>query len=175
MPGPSRVVVLVEGESDAVVVRLLAQRRGLDLGVVAMGGVTNARRYAAELAAEPHEVVLLGLCDAGERRYLEQLEPPLSGVFVCDRDLEQELIRSLGPPVVLAALEEIGDLGRFGTFQGQPEWRGRPVADQLRRFAGSGSGRKVLLAERLAPRLTAQSTPACLASLLAAAEHALSS
>lgn len=173
MSRPSRVVVLVEGESDAVVVRSLAQRRGLDLDVVAMGGVTNVRRYAAELAAGPDGVVLLGLCDAGERRYLESLDPPLSGVFVCDRDLEQELIRSLGPPAVLAALDEIGDLGRFRTFQAQPEWRDRPVADQLRRFAGSGSGRKVLLAARLGGRLTRTTTPGCLDSLLAAAEREL--
>jgi hypothetical protein len=169
---PSRVVVLVEGESDAVVVRFLAARWELDLEVVAMGGVTNVRRYAAELAGS---AALLGLCDAGERRYLERLEPPLAGVFVCESDLEAELIRSLGPGAVMEALDEIGDLGRFRTFQGQLEWRGRDVADQLRRFAGAGSGRKLLLAERLALRLTPETTPPVLTALLEAAASGVTS
>jgi hypothetical protein len=44
------VVVLVEGQSDALAVQQLAQRRGLDVEVVAVRGVTNARRYAATRA-----------------------------------------------------------------------------------------------------------------------------
>lgn len=160
------MVVLVEGESDAVVVRLLAARRAIPLDVVAMGGVTNARRYAEKQQAADPDVVLLGLCDARERRFLERLRPALAGVFVCDPDLEAELIGCLGPTVVEEALDELGDLGRFRTFQGQPEWRGREAADQLRRFAGAGAGRKRLLAERLAVRLTPATTPAVLAALL---------
>lgn len=160
------VVVLVEGESDALAVRLLAQRRGLDVEVVAMGGVTNARRYAATRAGS---ATLLGLCDAGERRYLESLEPPLDGVFVCDRDLEEELIRAVGVEGVLDVLAGLGDLERFRTFQGQPEWRGRPVTDQLHRFAGTRSGRKAALAAALAERLAPGLVPAPLAHLLARA------
>ena len=60
----------------------------------------------------------------------------------------------------------MGHLDRFRTFQYQPEWRDRSLTDQLHRFAGSGSGRKVALAERLAVRLDAATTPPPLAGLL---------
>jgi hypothetical protein len=164
------VVVLVEGESDALAVRLLAQRRGLDVEVVAMGGVTNARRYAATRAGS---ATLLGLCDAGERRYLENLEPPLDGVFVCDRDLEEELVVALGAEAVLEVLAETGLIGSFRTFQGQPEWRRRDLTAQVCRFAGAGSGRKALLAGAMAARLEPARVPASLAALLDAAQAAL--
>lgn len=161
-----RVVVLVEGHSDALVVRLLAQRRGLGPEVVPMGGITNVRRYAAALLAEHPGVVLLGLGDAGERRYLEKLEPPLAGVFVCERDLEEELLRALPAGVVLEVVEATGVLPSFRVFQGQPGWRDRDLVSQVRRFAGAGSGRKALLAEALAARLEEGTTPAPLAALL---------
>ena len=166
----SAVVVLVEGESDALVVRLLAERRGLDVEVVAMGGVTNVRRYAVERNGS---AVLLGLCDAGERRYLERLDPPLAGVFVCHRDLEEELVEALGEEAVLEVLAEAGVIGSFRTFQGQPEWRGRDLTAQVRRFAGAGSGRKALLAAGMARRLDESTVPASLTALLDAAQSAL--
>ena len=159
-------VVLVEGESDAHVVRMLAGRRGLDCEVVAMGGITNVRRYAARLLATDPATVLLGLGDARERRYLEKVEPPLAGVFLCERDLEDELYRALGTEEVLAAIEAIGDGDRFQTFVEQPEWRGRPLLDQLLRFASTRGGRKAILAAELARRLDDRSTPAPLRALL---------
>lgn len=166
----SPVVVLVEGESDALVVRQLAVRRGLDVEVVAMGGVTNARRYAAERSGS---ATLLGLCDAGERRYLERLDPPLDGVFVCDRDLEEELVVALGEEAVLEVLEATGLIGSFRTFQGQPGWRGRDLTAQVCRFAGAGSGRKALLAAAMTARLEPGSVPSSLSALLDAAQAGL--
>jgi hypothetical protein len=162
-----RVVVLVEGESDALVVRPLAVRRGLVVDVVAMGGITNVRRHVEELAGT---ATLLGLVDAAERRYLENLDPPLAGVFVCERDLEEELVRALGPTAVVEVLEQAGVIGSFRTFQGQPEWRGRDLTAQVRRFAGAGSGRKALLAAAMAERLGDDEVPAPLVALLDAAD-----
>lgn len=167
-----RVVVLVEGESDAVVVGVLLQQRGIeDVEVVSMGGVTNVRTFLRAVASRGGDPVVLGLVDAPEERFarralrdrgrdistrddLERL-----GFFVCDVDLEDELLRALGPAAVERALDDLGDLGRFRTFQKQPEWRDRSRHDQLHRFAGSGSGRKVRLAERLAEALTPETTP----------------
>ena len=179
---PRRVAVLVEGRSDAVVVEALAAARGLDttdggVRVVAMGGVTNIRSHLLR-HADQADVHVLGLCDAPEERYvvraLREAGRPVTcraemgalGFFVCVRDLEDELLRALGPEAVEDALSELGDLGRLRTFQRQPEWRGRPLPDQLHRFAGSGSGRKLALAARLARRLTPATTPPPLAALV---------
>ncbi len=171
--------MLVEGESDAVVVRILLRHRGIeDAEVVSMGGVTNVRTHLRAVATGGDEPVVLGLVDAPEERFArralrsrgidvttrDDLEG--HGFFVCDVDLEDELLRSVGPPGVERALDDLGDLLRFRTFQKQPEWRGRPLHDQLHRFAGSGSGRKVRLAERLAEALTPESTPPPLARLV---------
>jgi hypothetical protein len=176
------VVVLVEGRSDAVVVETLAAARGLDTTdgvarVVAMGGVTNIRSHLMRQADQP-DVHVLGLCDAPEERYLvralhetgrpvtSRAEMAALGFFVCVQDLEDELLRALGPEAVEDALSELGHLGRFRTFQRQPEWRDRDLPDQLHRFAGSGSGRKLALAARLARELTPTTTPPPLAALV---------
>jgi hypothetical protein len=71
------------------------------------------------------------------------------GFFVCDADLEDELIRAARPSVVEEVLEAQGDLGPFRTFQRQPAWRGRPHAEQLRRFVGTHSGRKIQMGAML--------------------------
>lgn len=171
---PARhVVVLVEGRSDAAVVGLLAEGLGPGLEVVAMGGVTNVRHHLRRLSGRSPSPVVLGLCDVGERRFLERADPPLDAVLVCDRDLEEELIRAVGPARVLDVLAELGELDRFRTFRAQPEWRDQPLADQLRRFAGTRSGRKTTLATALASRLGAAEVPGPLAELVATARRHL--
>jgi hypothetical protein len=172
VPSGSRVVVLVEGESDAVVVRRLLVGRGLEPELVPMGGVTNVRRYAGDLRAGGDDPVLLALGDAGERRFLEKVEPPLAGIYLCERDLEEELFRALGRDEVLDAVAAIGDEERWATFRGQPEWRDRSVDDQLRRFVDTRSGRKAALADELGRRLRHHTVPPPLAALLdAVAQH----
>lgn len=165
MPDPG-VIVLVEGESDAVVVRDLTRRYGLEATVVAMGGITNVRQHAARWREDRPEAALVGMCDERERRFMERVEPALTGIFVCERDLEDELIRAIGPETVIGLLDGLGDLGRFRTFQDQPEWRGQPLHEQLHRFAGTRSGRKAAFAGRLAAELGGDSMPAPLAQLL---------
>jgi hypothetical protein len=174
----SRVVVLVEGASDAAVVRALCHGRGLldaEVDVRDMGGVTNVGRH---LRALDGSSAVLGLCDAPEERFVmralrsagqdvaDRLGLQRHGFWVCDRDLEDELIRAVGADRVVAALEELGEVDRFRAFQGQPQWRGRPVDDQLRRFAGTTSGRKLTFARRLAEELTPATTPPPLSGLV---------
>ena len=67
------------------------------------------------------------------------------GFYVCDVDLEDELIRALGTAAVEAIVDAQGELGTFRTFQHQPAQRGRPAEAQLRRFMGTASGRKIEL------------------------------
>ena len=72
----------------------------------------------------------------GTRADLEAL-----GFYVCDPDLEGELIRALGAAGVEEVLGRAGSSSSFRTFQKQPQWRGRPVDAQLRRFFGSSAGK----------------------------------
>ncbi len=183
------VAVLVEGRSDAVAVAVLLRERGLDadglVEVVSMEGVTNAARELERLHRERPGTTVLGLYDAAEERFVAgalrragvlldgSADLAAHGFFVCDADLEDELIRAVGVEGVEEALAELGHLARFRTFQHQPEWRGRPLTDQLHRFAGSGSGRKAALAERLALRLDPMSLPPPLEALLARIEQSV--
>jgi hypothetical protein len=172
------VVVLVEGASDAAVVRVLCDARGVDPTVVDvrdMGGVTNVGHHLRELDGSAR---VLGLYDAPEERFVirglrssgrsvsDRDDLRRLGFVVCDRDLEDELIRALGPARVESVLAELGELERFRAFQRQPQWRGRPVTEQLHRFAGTASGRKLLLARRLAEELSPGTTPTPLTSLV---------
>jgi hypothetical protein len=154
-------IVLVEGESDRAALQALADRRGVALeqaGVelAVLGGAHAVGGYLSAYRRRGDRRRLAGLYDAGEeavfRRGLERggfgpianrgdLEA--RGFFCCERDLEEELIRALGAEGVLRVISAEGDEQRFRTLQHQPEWRHRPVEDQLRRFMGSGSRRKI--------------------------------
>jgi len=179
-----RAVVLVEGFSDRHAVETLAERRGRDLAaegvsVVPIGGAQAIGRFLGRFGPAGLGLRLAGLCDQGEehdfRRGLERAglgseltrgEMERLGFFVCEADLEEELIRALGAEKVLAVVEEQGDLGRFRTLQKQPEWRGRPVQEQLRRFMGSGGRRKTRYAVYLVEALDLERVPRPLASVL---------
>lgn len=159
-------VVLVEGTSDQVAVETLAARRGRDLAaegvaVVPIGGAQAIARVVAQLG---RNVKVTGLCDAGEatafRRALGD------GFYVCERDLEDELIRAVGVETVLELLELHGDLRPFRTMQKQAAWRGRSTHDQLRRFMGSGGRRKLRYARHLVDALDLQRVPAPLDGVL---------
>jgi hypothetical protein len=178
-------VVLVEGRSDQVALEALAQRRGRDLAaegvaVVAMGGARNIRRFLERFGPRGLDVRLAGLCDAGEeadfRRGLEQAglgsglgraDMEALGFYVCDADLEDELIRCVGAAAVEQVVEAQGELGSFHTFQRQPAWQGRGRQQQLRRFIGTHSGRKARYARLLVDALDLTSVPRPLDRVLA--------
>jgi hypothetical protein len=88
------------------------------------------------------------------------------GFFVCDADLEDELIRALGAAGVEAVLAANGGLGAFRTFQKQPQWQGRPPEAQLRRHLGASAG-KIKYARPLVEALDLKRIPRPLAALLA--------
>ncbi|HEU5061446.1 MAG TPA: TOPRIM nucleotidyl transferase/hydrolase domain-containing protein [Kofleriaceae bacterium] len=180
-----RAVVLVEGVSDQRAVEALARRRGRDLAgervvVAALGGATAIGQLLELLGPHGRGLRLAGLCDAGEesrfRRALEQagLATDLDragmealGFHVCDADLEDELIRSLGPARVEAVVEAEGELAAFRTFQAQPGWQGRSPEAQLRRFLGTRGGRKIQYARLLVEVLDLDRVPRPLDQLLA--------
>ena len=168
----ARGVVLVEGISDRIAVETLARRRGRDLAaegvtVVPVGGAHAIGRFLSGLDGQTRVAVL---CDAGEEptvtRAAERAAVDGLGIFVCDADLEDELIRALGVATVEAILAANGDLGPFRTLQKQAAWRGRPADQQLRRFMGSGGSRKVRYAELLVAALEPAQVPRPLARVL---------
>ena len=181
----THAVVLVEGASDKHALEALARRRGRDLdaegiSVVAMGGAQAIGTFLSALGPHGRGVELAGLCDAAEeghfRRALEQAgfgsnltrsRTEALGFFVCVADLEAELIRSLGAAAVERVLEVQGDLGPFRTFQKQPAWRERPPEEQLRRFIGTHSGRKIESAALLVDALDLARVPPPLDGVLA--------
>ena len=164
-----RVLVLVEGRSDAAVVVVLAERAGLPAAgwrLLPMGGATNASGVLRHLAVRPP--VVLGLCDEHEAPHLHRaLTGPDDAVLVCEADLEDELLRALGDDAVLEVLAATGDLRSFRTLQGQPQHRGRPVDRQVHRFIAAGAGRKERIDAALAARLPPGAEPPPLRALLA--------
>jgi len=180
-----RAVVLVEGISDKVALEALAERRGRDLdaegvAIVSMGGSKNIGAFLDRFDPRGSDVTLAGLCDAAEeadfRRGLERagLGSDLTragmealGFFVCVEDLEDELIRSLGTAAVERVIEYQGELESFRTFQKQPAWRERTKEDQLRRFFGTHSGRKIQSAASLVGALDLTRVPRPLDRVLA--------
>lgn len=157
-------VVFVEGASDRVALLRLAERRGRDLraegvDVVAIGGAHALGRFLASLDAGDLKVV--GLCDAGEVR---EFTRALDHVFVCDPDLEDELIRALGPAALERIIEEQGELHSFRTLQKQPFQRSRTLEQQLRVFLGN---RKIRYASLLVDALDLGNVPPPLDGVLA--------
>jgi Overcoming lysogenization defect protein-like, TOPRIM domain len=171
-------VILVEGVSDQLAVEALAARRGHDLAakgvtVVPIGGAGNIRHFLDRFIAQ--RIRVAGLCDAGEeddfRLAVERagLGPELgqAGFYVCDADLEDELIRCLGATRVERIVEDEGELGRFRTFQKQPAQRARTIEAQLRRFMGTRAGRKIQYAPLLVGALDLARVPRPLDGVLA--------
>jgi len=181
----ARAVVLVEGTSDQVALETLAERRGRDLdaeqvAIVPIGGAQAIGGFLERFGPQGLDVRLAGLCDAGEerdfRRGLERAglgsdltraEMEALGFYVCDADLEDELIRALGAESVEQIADAQGDLGAFRTLQKQPAWRGRPREEQLRRWMGSGGRRKIRYARLLVEALDLTEVPRPLNLLLA--------
>jgi hypothetical protein len=180
-----RAVVLVEGISDQVALETLAKRHGRDLtaegvSIVPIGGAQAIRRFVDHYGPRGLDVRLAGLYDVGEERDvargleraglgsdLARADLERIGFYVCDADLEDELIRALGADNVVEIVNEHGDLRPFRTLQKQAAWHGRPTQQQLRRFMGSGGRRKIRYARYLVEALDPGAVPRPLDLVLA--------
>ena len=163
----ARSIVLVEGISDQIAVETLASLQARDLMkegvvVVPIGGAHSVSKFLARFGPAGAGVRVSGLCDAAEERvYRRELaragyarpetreDLERAGFFVCERDLEDELIRAAGPDVIEAILTKEGDLASFRTLQKQVTWRDACFDDQVRRFLGAGARRKLRYADLL--------------------------
>jgi hypothetical protein len=180
-----RAVVLVEGASDKLAVETLAKRRGRNLeaegtSIVPIGGAQAVGRFISQFGPQGLDLKLAGLCDVAEERsfqrgleragfgsHLTRGDLERLGFYVCVADLEDELIRALGAAAVEHVVDAQGDLGSFRTLQKQPDWRGRTTEEQLRRFMGSGSRRKIRYARLLVDALDLTLMPRPLDRVLA--------
>lgn len=186
-------VVLVEGVSDRVALEVLARRRGMDLAadgvdVVSMDGITNIGHFLARYhvdgagpgATGPR---IAGLYDDAEERFVRRgleraglsagFDSPLTrpvleqlGFHSCSADLEDELIRALGPEAVVELVEAEGELRSFRTLQRQPAQRERSLHDQLRRLMGGRSGGKERYAALMAAAVPLHQVPRPLDAVL---------
>src|SRR4051812_22350286 len=159
-------VVLVEGVSDEVALRTLAARHDRDLdadgvAIVAIGGGHAVGHFVDRF----HDVKLIGLCDAAEAPTFERVLR--SDVFVCNADLEDELIRALGARAVGRGGGAQGGRPSLRTLQKQAAWGGKSPDQQLRRFPGSGARRKIRSARFLVEALEPAQAPPPLRGLLA--------
>jgi hypothetical protein len=179
------VWVLLEGASDVAALRVVAGRAGISLAddgvhLVDMRGATNIRRHLLAAAEADHSPRALGMCDAPEAPYFVRAlrrvgcavesadELPWWGFQVCERDLEDELMRNLGEQGLRDVLAGLGLTQRFAMLTQQPAWVSGTFHEQVHRFAGAASGRKELMAAAMAEALDMESLPKPLAGLLEA-------
>jgi hypothetical protein len=180
-----RVVVLVEGHSDQVALHALARRTGRDLAtegieVVAMGGITNTRRYAAHYGPPGLGLRLAGLYDEAEESHVRKGLAAAGltaaehhggladlGFHKCSRDLEDELIRALGLDRAEAVIDGAGELRSLERLAQMPAQRGWARDEVLRRFLGSQSGRKARYAKLFVEALEPGREPPPLVAVLA--------
>jgi hypothetical protein len=125
-------LILVEGQSDRVALETLAEKLGRDRPEIAVLGGAHAIAGFVALTGNQR---LVGLCDRNEEFLFRRV---LDTVYVCDPDLEGELIRALGADRAVALVDP-----SFATLQKQPAWRGMPLEDQLRRYLSGRSGNKL--------------------------------
>ncbi|WP_134768460.1 ATP-dependent endonuclease [Nocardioides sp. 1609] len=167
-------VVLVEGASDRAAVEVLARRLGVGpLDVVVLHGITNLRAHLRDRPPGPDGTLLLH--DAAEtahvERVLAQTGPP-GGVrrFVCDADLEDELIRAVGVPTMLEIVAAQGERTAYDRMAQQPAQRDRTDHQRLRRWLGARSGHKLTYATLLAEAVPLDAVPPPLRDLLSHGE-----
>jgi hypothetical protein len=178
----ARGVVLVEGISDKLALEALARRIGRDLdaegvSVLPIGGAQAIGKVLGRLGPGGVGVKLAGLCDAAEERHFQRAleragfgsnlgraDMEALGFYVCDADLEDELVRSLGAAVVERVIEAEGEWASFQTFQKQPEKRRLTREAQLHGFMWN---RKIRYARLLVDALDLAQVPRPLDRVLA--------
>lgn len=149
--------VLLEGPSDVAAVAALMERDGLaspNVELVNLQGATNVGRVLGEIRQIRSDADVVGLCDAADTRAAEKAladdglpvldasDLPVYGFFVCEPDLEGELIRALGAERAKAAIEGAGLGSKFDALRtgcvGRRTARGSAAPVRARRVRSQG-------------------------------------
>jgi ABC-type Mn2+/Zn2+ transport system ATPase subunit len=142
----AETVILVEGYSDLLAVRVLASTLGIALdaagvSVLSLEGGSLFVHYLGLLGPGGLQVNLRGLCDEDKlQEWINRLGAvglPVhdrasylaAGFQVCDPDLEGELVAALTEQEVEAAIDAEGALAEFQMYASQPSQAGMPNAD----------------------------------------------
>jgi hypothetical protein len=177
---------------EVLAVRRGADLAARGVEIVAMDGATNIARCLEHYGPHGLGLRVAGLYDVAEERYfragleraglgtglgtgagpaagpdgLTREAMAERGFFVCDADLEDELIRAVGAERLVDLIEQEGGIRSFHTLQRQPALRDRSLHDQLRRLMGGRSGGKVKFARLMADAVALDRVPRPLAALL---------
>jgi len=169
-PLTARVVVLVEGASDQILVERVAELRGASLDRL---GIAIFNLEGAELFKKAYEVYgprgfdvpLVGMVDEDHRSTwadvvgvpAAQLDKAGSGYVVCAPDLEGEYVTALGVDAVVAAIADSPLLGESSLLRStSSSSTSELTAEQLIEFCGHKK-RKVLAALAVGQALDATS------------------
>jgi hypothetical protein len=182
----ARKVVLVEGISDVLAIRAMATRAGRNLDaegvtLLSLEGGGGFEAYVKLLGPFGLGLELLGLCDADQEalwsRWLEaagfgqnldRSAMEALGFFVCDRDLEDEFIQTLGVGTVVQLIDNEGETPAFQAFINEPKHQNKSPEDQIRSFFRK-QGRKARYAPLLVDATAAGGEPHPLQEVLARA------
>src|SRR5207245_9473576 len=102
-----------------------------------------------------------GICTGTGRAVFEQ-----AGFYVCNRDLEEELVRAFGMTEVIQLIESGGDKRAFELFCAQPNQKTKPREEQLHDFLAT-KGRKVRYAPVMVEKMDMANLPPPLKGVLA--------
>lgn len=177
----AETVILVEGFSDLLAVRVLARKLGIALdasgvSLISLEGATLFVHYLKLLGPAGLRVELRGLVDEDhEADWTERLNAAgitvtdrptfnAAGFQVCDPDLEAELVAPLSEQDVDAVFDTDGALAEFQTFAGQPHQAGLSNADVQMCFVKKD---KIRWASLLAEALPVAAVPQPIIDLLA--------
>jgi predicted ATP-dependent endonuclease of OLD family len=133
----AKALIVVEGFSDLLALRTLTKLRGKDLdasgvSLLSLDGSGTFKHYLQLFGPEGLGVELRGLCDQdAERDWIEKLSAAGIGVadrasleengfFVCDPDLEAEMLSALEPTEITRVINEDGAEATFSSFASHP-------------------------------------------------------
>ncbi|MEK4241833.1 ATP-dependent endonuclease [Janibacter sp. FSL W8-0316] len=148
-----------------------------------MGGITNLRSHALRDGPHGRGLALAGLYDVPEEHHVRRgllaagvlvtggvgsadIELAEVGFHACDRDLEDELLRAVGPDGAQAVIEAAGEATSLRLLAQMPSQRGWTREEVLRRFLTSQSGRKARYASLLVEALDLDRAPKPLVAVL---------
>ncbi len=167
------VVVLVEGISDQIAVDAMLARseRRLDHDVVAVPiGGAQAVDNALARFTERDDLTVLGLCDHAEANFFADAFAAHGfdgNYFVCNPDLEAELIAAFEPHELEVIIAAQGELKSLRIMQKQAAWRERPFDEQVHRWIRARALRSSRYASVLIEAASKERLPPPLRELIA--------
>lgn len=162
-------IMFVEGPADRLAILSLARKNNLSLdsrgvSVIALNGADILTWFLKLFGPTGFQLPVCGMCDldhapqwskcledSGLGKNRSQADMEKIGFFVCDRDLEDELVKALGDAKVIQAINENGDTKAWNVFCQQPTYKALAQPALIRAFLAK---RKVLYAPILVSELS---------------------